>query len=179
MKTTIAFVNSFNSRILLGATALAASLLSVENAAAQAAPSSVAGLRNSNPYNQDNETTWLDWALLEKNRDIFQFFQRMIAFRKTHPAIAPGRYWRESVHWYGATGPVDFESRCLAYCLRGASDLYVMINAFWEPMRFQIQQPGAWNCVVDTSRADFAARAVEGWNYEVAPRSVVVLERAG
>ena len=133
---------------------------------------------NNNPYNQDNETTWLDWSKLEKNRDIFQFFQRMIAFRKSHPAIAPGRYWREAVRWYGATGPVDFESRCLAYSLRGPSDLYVMINAFWEPVRFQIQQSGAWNCVVDTSRQDLATQAVDGLGYEVAPRSVVVLERA-
>ncbi len=133
---------------------------------------------NNNPYNQDNETTWLDWSLLEKNPDIFQFFQRMIAFRKAHPAIASGRYWREAVRWYGATGPVEFDSRCLAYCLRGASDLYVMINAFWEPVRFQIQQPGDWNRVVDTSHQDLATQAVVGLNYEVAPRSVVVLERA-
>lgn len=134
---------------------------------------------NNNPYNQDNETTWLDWSKLEKNRDIFQFFQRMIAFRKAHPAIASGRYWREAVSWYGATGPVDFDSRCLAYCLQGTSDLYVMINAFWEPVRFHILQPGAWNCVVDTSRQELATQPVNGLNYEVAPRSVVVLERAG
>jgi pullulanase/glycogen debranching enzyme len=73
---------------------------------------------------------------------------------------------------------VDLDSRCLAYCLRGASDLYVMINAFWEPVRFHIQQPGPWNCVVDTSRQDLATQAVNGLSYEVAPRSVVVLERA-
>jgi len=24
---------------------------------------------NNNPWNQDNETTWLDWGLLEKNKD--------------------------------------------------------------------------------------------------------------
>jgi pullulanase/glycogen debranching enzyme len=53
-----------------------------------------------------------------------------------------------------------------------------MINAFWEPVRFHIQQPGAWNRVVDTSRQDLATQAVDGLNYEVAPRSVVVLERA-
>jgi pullulanase/glycogen debranching enzyme len=27
--------------------------------------------RNNNPYNQDNETTWLDWAQLEQNRESF------------------------------------------------------------------------------------------------------------
>jgi len=130
---------------------------------------------NNNPYNQDNETTWLNWSKLEQNRDLFQFFQRMIAFRKTHPAIGCGRYWREAVTWYGAAGPVDFNSHCLAYSL---DNLYVMINAFWEPVRFQIQQPGAWNCVVDTSRQDSATQTVDGLNYEVAPRSVVVLEHA-
>ena len=115
---------------------------------------------NNNPYNQDNETTWLDWSKLEQNRDIFQFFQKMIAFRKTPPVIARGCYWREAVRWYGATGPVDFDSHSLAYCSHGASDLYVMINAFWEPVPFHIQQPGNWNCVVDTSRQDLATRPV-------------------
>jgi hypothetical protein len=89
-----------------------------------------------------------------------------------------GRYWREAMSWYGATGPVDLDSHCLAYSLHGASGLYVMINAFWEPVRFHIQQPGPWNCVVDTSRQDFATPAVAGLNYEVTPRSVVVMERA-
>ena len=133
---------------------------------------------NNNPYNQDNEATWLDWSKLEKNRDIFQFFQRMIAFRKTHPAIAHGRYWRESVTWYGATGPVDLDTRCLAYYLHGVSDLYIMINSFWEPIQFQIQQPGAWTCVVDTCQHDLETQPVDGSDYEVKPRSVVVLECA-
>lgn len=132
---------------------------------------------NNNPYNQDNETTWLDWSKLQQNRDMFQFFQRMIAFRRTHPAIARGRYWRGAVRWYGATGPVDLDSHCLAYGLHGETDIYVMINAFWKPVRFQILQPGPWNRVVDTSRQDWATLAVDGLDCEVAARSVVVLER--
>jgi glycogen operon protein len=132
---------------------------------------------NNNPYNQDNETTWLDWSKLDQNRDIFEFFQCMIAFRKAHPAIASGRYWREAVSWYGAAGPVDFDSCCLAYFLHGESDLYVMINAFWRPVRFRIQKPGTWNHVMDTSRNNLATQAADERCYEVAPRSVVVLER--
>lgn len=42
---------------------------------------------NNNPYCQDNEISWLDWGLLEKNRDIFEFFQKMIRFRKDHTVI--------------------------------------------------------------------------------------------
>ena len=131
---------------------------------------------NNNPYNQDNETTWLDWSLLEKNRDIFRFFQHMIAFRKARPWIARSRYWREDVHWYGATGPVDFASRTLAYSLRGANDLYVMINAFWQPVRFHIQEGKNWKRMVDTSRQDIVEEPVTSLDYELAPRSVVVLE---
>jgi isoamylase len=134
---------------------------------------------NNNPYNQDNETTWLDWSLLEKNRDTFRFFQYMIAFRKARPWIGRSHYWREDVHWYGANGPVDLraESRNLAYCLRGGSDLYVMINAFWESVRFQIQEGKDWQRIVDTSRQDIVEERVSSLDYEVAPHSVVVLER--
>ena len=133
---------------------------------------------NNNPYNQDNETTWLDWSLLEQNRDVFGFFQHMIAFRKACPSIGRGRFWREDVSWYGANGPVDFDSHSLAYCLRGESDLYVMINAFWKPVWFHIQEgrAGHWKRVVDTSRQDIGRQTVSSLRYKVAPRSVVVLE---
>lgn len=118
---------------------------------------------------------------------MFRFVQHMIAFRKARPSIARSSYWREDVSWYGANGPVDFapESRSVAYRLHGASDLYVMINAWWQPVRFHIQEgaAGEWKRVVDTSRAspdDIAEpdheRTLESLDYEVAPRSVVVLE---
>lgn len=42
---------------------------------------------NNNPYCQDNLISWLDWSLLKKNKDLFDFFQYMIRFRKDHPVI--------------------------------------------------------------------------------------------
>ncbi len=42
---------------------------------------------NNNCYCQDNEISWLDWSLLEKNRDLFEFFKFMIKFRFQHPVI--------------------------------------------------------------------------------------------
>ena len=42
---------------------------------------------NNNPYNQDNETTCLNWNLLQKNQDTVRFFTLRIAFRKTHPFL--------------------------------------------------------------------------------------------
>lgn len=131
---------------------------------------------NSNPYNQDNETTWLDWSLLEKNQDVFRFFQYMIAFRKARPWIGRSRYWREDVHWFGRRGPVDLASHTLAYSLHGEKDLYVMINAFHEPLIFRIQEEKQWDRLVDTHRQDLAQESLLSLDYEVAERSVVVLE---
>jgi glycogen operon protein len=147
---------------------------------------------NNNPYNQDNGITWLDWARLEENRDVFRFFTRMIAFRKSHPGIGRPTFWRDDVSWHGAHGPVDLghESRCLAYSLRGASvgdgDLYVMINGHWEDHGFTLAdgRTPEWRRVVDTARPspdDIVEpgheAALETAGYTVRARSVVVLCR--
>jgi glycogen operon protein len=147
---------------------------------------------NNNPYNQDNEITWLDWARLEQNRDIFRFFKLMIAFRKAHPSIGRLTFWRDAVKWFGADGPVDLGagSRCLAYFLDGKSvgddDLYVMINGQGEDRKFTVQEgaPSAWRRVVDTSKSspeDIAEPGkeskLESANYLLRARSVVVLRK--
>jgi isoamylase len=145
---------------------------------------------NNNPYNQDNEITWLDWARLEQNQEIFRFFKLMIAFRKSHPSIGRPTFWREDVTWYGPDGQVETspESRCLAYLLKGASfddnDLYVMINSHWEDHFFIIPVSSAnkWHRAVDTSQPgpdDILEPGnepeLETLSYNVRSRSVVVL----
>jgi isoamylase len=145
---------------------------------------------NNNPYNQDNETGWLDWNQLQLNRDIFRFFKLMIAFRKSHPSLARSRFWREDVTWYGTGEKTDVsnDSHALAFCVHGSSqgddDIYVMINAYWEELQFGVQEGASheWMRVVDTSLAspqDFSERGetLPAASYRVGPRSVVVLVR--
>ena len=114
---------------------------------------------NSNPWNQDNPTSWLDWDRCAANQDFLTFVSRLIAFRNEHPSICRSRFWRGDVTWYGPTGPVDysFDSHTFAYSLHGASqsdsDLYVMVNMYWEPVLFDLQEPGDWQLILDTSRA--------------------------
>ena len=145
---------------------------------------------NNNPYNQDNETGWLDWSQLQTNRDVFLFFKNMIAFRKRHPSLCRSRFWREDVNWYGSAGKADlsYDSHGLAFCLHGASqdddDIYVMINAYWEKVDFRVQEGTAqeWMRIVDTalpSPDDFSERGepLQALTHSVAPRSVVVLVR--
>jgi glycogen operon protein len=145
---------------------------------------------NNNPYNQDNEISWLDWSQLEANDDIFRFCKGMIAFRKSHPSLCRSRFWREDICWYGTGHTVDLspESRSLAFCLHGASqdddDIYVMINAYWQELQFQIQEgaPQDWVRIVDTDQPspnDFSEHGLplQRAIYQVAPRSIVVLVR--
>jgi len=147
---------------------------------------------NNNPYNQDNEIGWLDWNQLSTNGDIFRFFKNMIAFRKSHPALGRSRFWREDVAWYGVGPVVDMshDSHSLAFCLHGASqgddDIYVMINAYWQDLAFEVQEgtPEEWSRIVDTglpSPDDFSNDGVslDRAKYVVSPRSIVVLLRPG
>ena len=146
----------------------------------------------ANPYNVDDASVWMNWDRRKKHGDVFRFFQGMIAFRKNHPSIGRATFWRDDVKWYGVGDTVDMsaDSRALAYCLHGASqqddDIYVMINAYWEPLQFTIQEgvPEDWKRVVDTSLAspnDIVEQAeapnIHTLVYEVGPRSVVVLKR--
>jgi isoamylase len=142
---------------------------------------------NNNPYNQDNEITWLDWDRLESHRDLFAFFKAMIALRKGRRSIARSRFWRGDVQWFGTSGAPDTApwSHSVAWHLSGArygeGDLYAMVNAHWEPLEFTIQVPGQWRRIVDTTRSApehvvaVADAPAVGMSVTVADRSIVVL----
>jgi len=146
---------------------------------------------NNNPYNQDNEIGWLDWSQLRTNGDIFRFFKKMIAFRKNHPSLSRSRFWREDIAWYGVGPTVDLssDSHSLAFCLHGVSqdddDIYVMINAYWGELEFNVQEGTAqdWKRIVDTALSspdDFSDDGIpiERTRYLLAPRSIVILCRS-
>jgi glycogen operon protein len=148
---------------------------------------------NNNPYNQDNEISWLDWDRLTPHAGVFRFFRMMIAFRKAHPSLARSRFWREDVRWYGLTqGPELFaDSHSLAFHLHGASeqdvDLYVMINMSQDTLTFVVQAGpvDSWRRVIDTSRLspediveEHVAPRLETASCRLEPRSVMVLMRS-
>ena len=150
---------------------------------------------NDNPYNIDDSSVWLDWDLLAKNQEVFRFFKLMIAFRKAHPSIGRSTFWdqlRDDLQWYGVGANTDQSdsSHSLAYTLKGGSqgdqDIYVMINAYWKPLTFTIQEGQAsdWRVAADTGQpspndifASGAEPAITSLSYSVSARSIVVLIR--
>lgn len=112
---------------------------------------------NNNPHNQNNPTTWLDWTRLETHTDVHRFFREMIAFRKRHPTIPRGRFWRDDVRWFSPRGgPAETGQPRLAYLLRDGEmddvDLYVMINGADDACDFVLPEApaGGWARAVDT-----------------------------
>jgi len=158
---------------------------------------------NNNPYNQDNEIGWFDWRLIDQHRDLLRFVQRLIAFRKAHPALSQPYFYRgeqnerglRDITWHGtmldAPGFDDPDGRALACTIAGfgpSADLHVMMNMFWDPLVFEIPiDPGRqWHLAIDTS-ADSPGDILDldrmtpypATTRRVADRSIVVLRSAG
>ena len=122
---------------------------------------------NNNPYCQDNPISWLDWNLLHKNEDLFEFFRYMIAFRKEHPAIRkdlePSYIGFPSMSMHGLE-PWNNERLENAYtaCVlfagydeeEGREDLiYVAANAYWYPANLtlpELPEQYCWKIAVNT-----------------------------
>ena len=143
---------------------------------------------NNNPYNQDNETTWLDWTRLRSSAEFHRFFRLMLAFRQRHPQLGSSRFWRDGITWYGVEGEPDrsYNSHTSAFRLSEEDGLclYVMINAYWEDLSFRLPGDACWKLAVDTgvpSPQDICDNPVEAEpltivdTYLVHARSVVVL----
>ena len=153
---------------------------------------------NNNAYCQDNESSWLDWRLLEANADLCRFFRLLIQFRREHWLLRREDYdlneEDRSLHitWHGMElGKPDWssESRALAMHLRGieggqTDNIYFIAHAHWEEDTFALPHlPGRrWWRVVDTRRLlHTILRSLAPKMYwsirsdAVGPRSVVVL----
>ena len=122
---------------------------------------------NNNSYCQDNITSWLDWRMLEKNKDPFEFFKFMIAFRKKHPVIhkqlPTSVCGMDPIHTHNLNAeetdiPRDARTFCVSFAgydkEKGKDDLiYVAVNTFWEDVTITLPNlhgRGAWHLSVNT-----------------------------
>ena len=122
---------------------------------------------NNNPYCQDNLISWLDWSLLKKNKDLFDFFQYMIRFRKDHPVIRkdlePSYLGVPAMSTHGVSpDETNFSGDSHVVCVRFAGynettqkeDLvYLAVNSGWFPVTLtlpELPEHYKWKVAVNT-----------------------------
>jgi len=124
---------------------------------------------NNNAYCQDDETSWFDWTLLERHRGLHRFVKALIAFRHQRDILVARTQLTLNqllavarLDWHGVElGSPDWSDRShsLAFTLTSVGSrlrLHGMLNAYWEPLRFQLPPAGAtthggWRRWIDTS----------------------------
>ncbi len=140
---------------------------------------------NNNPYNLDSTANWLGWTW-DTNQSNFQTFaQRLVAFRKAHPALRPASFYAstdtngnvmEQLRWFKPSGAVadstyfnDSNNHALAYRIDGselgdgASAIYVAYNGWSGDVSFTLPWPGngkSWYRVTDTATWNEGANTV-------------------
>jgi pullulanase/glycogen debranching enzyme len=149
---------------------------------------------------QDGDISWFDWRLLEKHAGIHRFVWDLIALRQRRDLVANvdrlslnQLLARATIEWHGvALHRPDWgeHSHSLAFTLRSLQARYLlhgMLNAYWEPLRFELPPvPGEsqqrWRRCIDTALA--SPDDISRWEraapvtqpaYVVQPRSVVFL----
>src|SRR5512132_1840596 len=158
---------------------------------------------NNNGYCQDSDISWFDWSLLERHADIHRFVKALNRFRRRPEVVAEMTapslnqlLRRAPIEWHGvALKRPDWgaHSHSLAFTLRSSRTrflLHGMLNAYWEPLPFElppvpVEHQRGWRRWIDTaldSPDDICpwetAPLVTQAAYEVQPRSVVLLALA-
>jgi glycogen operon protein len=153
---------------------------------------------NNNAYCQDNEISWFDWSLVERNADVLRFVKGLAALRRHRDIVGDGirtlnqLLKQAHVEWHGVElGKPDWSERSHSLAVtiettHGRFLLHALFNFYWEPLRFDLPSVPAgslgWRCCVDTAlpspediRPLREARPVTTASYVAEARSVVVL----
>ncbi|MEW6278168.1 MAG: glycogen debranching protein GlgX, partial [Candidatus Eremiobacterota bacterium] len=147
---------------------------------------------NNNAYCQDNQISWFDWSLLDKHADVLRFTRILVRSRvgrsldlEQDDLTLNQLLEHAPVQWHGThlnQPDWSWPSHSLAFVTHlPGREMYVILNAFWEPLEFQLP-PGKWRRWVDTSLDSpndvtswERAVQVDGSRYKAESRSVVVL----
>ena len=144
---------------------------------------------NNNPYCLDSPVSWLDWSLLKKNADMFEFAKYMIHFRHKHEVIRrditqsqcgfPHVSQHGNIPWND-----NFTINSKDKSQEKDDIVYMAINSYWEPEEIQLPKLSEgmnWHLAADTSTGknkkytyeEKEMPAIE-YNYILKDRSVAV-----
>jgi len=159
---------------------------------------------NNNTYCHDNELNWLNWNLLDENKNFYRFCRYVINFRRDHPALRRELFFMgrdtddnqiPDISWHGIKPyKPDWSniSHIVAFMIDGSAsesgapeddnNIYVAINAFWESLQFQLPEPGPgakWHIAINTAKdtgfyKKGSEQPVESGRVRLEPRSMIV-----
>jgi glycogen operon protein len=125
---------------------------------------------NNNAYCQDNETTWLDWTLLDTQASLLSFARKLIALRRAHPVLRGTRFLHgnfackrgiKDITWFTPQGAekapeqwMDPVARCIGVLLNGQAGpaigshgspieddlLLIILNSHHDVVEFTLPQ---------------------------------------
>jgi isoamylase len=121
---------------------------------------------NNNAYNLDSSANWLNYTWTTDQSNFFNFAQRAIAFRLTHPALRPVTWYTSSqVVWYEPSGAVattsywdNTSNYAIAETINGSSfsdpnSMYIAFNGWSGSVTFTLPPPPTgtnWYRATDT-----------------------------
>jgi glycogen operon protein len=138
---------------------------------------------NNNAYCQDNETSWYDWKLADRNQDLISFVGNLVALRKAHPVLSADRFYTpEEIEWFGPDGgPVSWDGpdNQLGCVIHGKGEaLCLLFNAARVPCRFVIPpvaEEESWHVAIDTAAPASKARGIASGEIKLEARSTMIL----
>ena len=126
---------------------------------------------NNNAYCQDNEISWFDWTLPEKNKDIFDFTKKLIEFRRKHKTL----FSKNEIVFHGVkleNPDLSETSHTLAFSIKNTEEeIYVGLNMYTESLTFELPK-GEWKTVLSTDKNSVLSSGVI-----IKPHSSVILCR--
>jgi isoamylase len=126
---------------------------------------------NNNAYCQDNETTWINWSLSQRQVALLEFTQKLIQMRRDHPNLHRRKFYQDrairgteerDIVWLRPDGEEMTDDewglgwvRCLGLILNGETvgdvdesgeritddTFLIMLNCHHEPIQFYLPKP--------------------------------------
>lgn len=136
------------------------------------------GVHNS--YKSPDSINAIDWTLKEKNADLFNYYQQLIAFRKMHPSLrmTSAEDIAKNIVFDKVSAP-----NVVSYSIFNnasaddAKEIKIVYNGSDKPYQLKVKR-GKWTVIADdaTISAD-GLRRFDGGKITVAPRSALILTR--
>ena len=120
---------------------------------------------NNNAYCHDDPTTWFDWTLLEKHADVHRFVSLLTARRLLRDVeherrrVSLNTFLREANRaWHGVKlhepdwGDCSHSLALGAELRREGLLFHFILNAYWEPLEFELPDVGDGELVATMDR---------------------------